>query len=316
MILSAAQIIEILQCPKCFSKLDTIQSCPNCGEFLRHSGQPVLINFDTSIVDRCTFEAQRGTSYKPRDDAANSFKTRLLRLLFGGNPTARHYLGDFLNMLKGRALRPRILVVGGGAIGEGAAELYTNIGTDIIGTDIYASPNTTFVSDGHSIPLADGSVDAVWIQAVLEHVLDPAKVVSEIHRVLCPNGLVFADTPFMQQVHEGAYDFTRFTLSGHRWLFRHFTLIDAGLVQGPGTAMLWAIRYFIRALIKNDKIATAIQMSFFWLRFADRLPVGRRGADATSGVFFFGRKAETSIFPNDMIAFYECQRTIRNRGIR
>ncbi len=49
----------------------------------------------------------------------------------------------------------------------------------------------------------------------------------EIHRVLKDDGIVYADTPFMQQVHEGAYDFTRFTLSGHRWLFKNFALLDS-----------------------------------------------------------------------------------------
>jgi ubiquinone/menaquinone biosynthesis C-methylase UbiE len=69
------------------------------------------------------------------------------------------------------------------------------------------------VADGHQLPIADGSVDGVWIQAVLEHVLDPSIVVQEIHRVLTPGGVVYAETPFMQPVHEGAYDFTRFSLS-------------------------------------------------------------------------------------------------------
>jgi ubiquinone/menaquinone biosynthesis C-methylase UbiE len=32
----------------------------------------------------------------------------------------------------------------------------------------------------------------VWIQAVLEHVLDPPIVVAEIYRVLRPGGLVYA----------------------------------------------------------------------------------------------------------------------------
>ena len=82
---------------------------------------------------------------------------------------------------------------------------------DLISFDVYASPATQFVGDGHSIPLADGSVDGVIVQAVLEHVLEPTIVADEIHRVLRTGGIVYADTPFLQQVHEGAYDFTRFT---------------------------------------------------------------------------------------------------------
>ena len=89
----------------------------------------------------------------------------------------------------------------------------------LIGFDIYCSTLTQFVADGHQIPLRDGSVDGVLVQAGLEHVLDPWRVVAEIHRVLKDDGLVYAETPFMQQVHEGPYDFTRFTESGHRYLF-------------------------------------------------------------------------------------------------
>ena len=66
-----------------------------------------------------------------------------------------------------------------------------------------SSRNTQFVADAHRVPLATESVDALVIQAVLEHVLDPWRVAAEIHRVLRPGGLVYADTPFLQQVHEG-----------------------------------------------------------------------------------------------------------------
>src|SRR6202012_1790690 len=121
---------------------------------------------------------------------------------------------------------------------------------------------------GHRLLLADQSVDGVWIQAVLEHVLDPQQVVAEIHRVLRPSGLVYAETPFMQQVHEGPYDFTRFTQSGHRWLFRHFEQIDAGAVTGAGTAAIWSLRYLIRAL---EWERTGLALPFFWLRLLDGL---------------------------------------------
>ena len=128
-----------------------------------------------------------------------------------------HLAPNFLGQLKEDNKRPRILVIGG-ARGSGADELYEDISIDLVGTDIYPSTNTKIVADGHQLPFIDASFDGVWIQAVLEHVLDPPIVAAEIYRVLKPGGLVYADTPFMQQVHEGAYDFTRYTVSGHRWL--------------------------------------------------------------------------------------------------
>ena len=44
------------------------------------------------------------------------------------------------------------------------------------------------------------------------------------------DGVVYAETPFLQAVHEGPWDFTRFTESGHRWLFRAFERLDSGVV--------------------------------------------------------------------------------------
>jgi hypothetical protein len=132
-------------------------------------------------------------------------------------------------------------------------------------------------------------------------------VTSEIHRVLKLGGLVYADTPFMQQVHEGAYDFTRFTLSGHRWLFRKFHHEASGSVAGAGTALTWSIRYFVRAVVGNDKVATLVSWPFFLLRYFDRFTQKRKNADAACGVFFFGTKSLSTINAKDMLTYYENQ---------
>ena len=77
--------------------------------------------------------------------------------------------------------------------------------------------------------------------------VDPARVVAEIQRVLKPGGLVYAETPFMQQVHEGAYDFTRFTELGHRWLWRRFAPVARGALGGPGLSLLVVALFPARA---------------------------------------------------------------------
>ena len=78
------------------------------------------------------------------------------------------------------------------------------------------------ICDANDIPFENGSFDGVVLQAALEHVADPYRCVEETHRVLKEKGLVYAETAFMQQVHGGRYDFTRFTRLGHRRLFRRF----------------------------------------------------------------------------------------------
>ena len=170
--------------------------------------QPVLIDFAASIFERGMYDAENGSALQ-RDVSRRSIGSRLHRLTFGGNPVAVSNSTKFIGLLKQETLRPVVLVVGGGAVGLGADELYRDDSIELVGTDVYASPHTVLVADAHKLPFDDGGFDGVWVQAVLEHVLEPATAVAELHRVLRPEGLVYAETPFMQQVHERAYDFSR-----------------------------------------------------------------------------------------------------------
>lgn len=270
--------------------------------------QPVIVDFDESIFEPSAYSNGNG-SVLERDDTGQSLKMKIGSLVFGTNKVAASKCEEFIGLAKSMARNPLVLVVGGGAIGAGTRRLYEDPALTVMGTDVYASAFTSLVADAHQLPIADASVDAVWIQAVLEHVLDPARVVAEIHRVLRPDGIVYAETPFMQQVHEGAYDFTRFTLSGHRWLFRQFSEVASGQVGGPGGAAVWSMRYLFRALGLPDPIATGLALPFAPLHLLDTFTRGRNGEDAAGGVYFLGRRSETAMRPKDMVAFYEQRRS-------
>jgi SAM-dependent methyltransferase len=320
MLAQLSEIRDILACPRCRGPLRGgaagLQCAqPSCGladqAFPLVAGQPALIDFDQSILDRAELLASAGSSNVERSHGV--LARAVSRIVFGYNRVAEAKAGQILADVKTSTLPARLLVIGGGAVGSGVQAMYDDPQVQVIGTDIYHSPHLTLIADGHRLPFADQSVDGVWIQAVLEHVLDPQQVVAEIHRVLRPDGLVFADTPFMQQVHEGAYDFTRFTLSGHRWLFRHFALIDAGTSGGAGLATIWSVRYLARAMTGSGPLGTLMQLAFFWLRFIDRWAGPRDTADAASAVYFYGRKSPTPISPKDIVAFYEEQKTRHRR---
>ncbi|MGH7707317.1 MAG: class I SAM-dependent methyltransferase [Vulcanimicrobiaceae bacterium] len=198
-----------------------------------------------------------------------------------------------------------MLVVGGGRIGSGLNALYEADDLDLIAFDLFPSSHTQFVADAHRIPLQTASVDGIIVQAVLEHVLDPWQVVAEIHRVLRPEGLIYADTPFLQQVHEGPYDFTRFTESGHRWLFRDFSLIDSGVVAGPGVQLAWSLAHIARAVIPLRGVATVVRNGASWPgALIDRLIPRRVAVDGASSVYFLGRRSDQRLRPRDMIAHY------------
>jgi hypothetical protein len=303
-----------VRCPRCHARIRNLLE-PSCSsavcEYSREKfpvadGQPVLIDFTASIFRRSTYQSDNGSVIK-RDVARQSIGSRLHRVTSGENPIAGANCARFISLLKETSTRPVVLVIGGGTIGSGAGELYNDPTVELVGIDVYASPHTHLLADAHRLPFADGVFDGVWIQAVLEHVLEPATVVAEIHRVLRSSGLVYAETPFMQQVHEQAYDFSRFTQSGHRWLFRRFSEIGAGPVGGSGVALVWSIRYFTRSLGAGNALSRLLSLPFFWLRFFDRFARGRAVADAASGVFFLGRRAERSIEPHAMPGYYDRQ---------
>ena len=312
----AMDLNALLCCPRCRSPLDldgdpivcTSARCLYSRDgFPYAAGQPVLVDFERSIFDRKSYADDRGAVMR-RDDTGKGMALRLRRLLTGTNPVTPGKSREMVKRLTVQNAAPNVLVIGGGAIGIGADALYADPSIRVVGTDVYASANTKVVADGHFLPFRDGSFDGVWIQAVLEHVLDPPAVVAEIHRVLKPTGLVYADTPFMQQVHEQAYDFTRFTLSGHRWLFRRFEEIDAGAVGGAGKALVWSIRYVALSLGLSTRMATLAALPFFWVRFVDRFARAGPKADAASGVYFFGRRAEQTLSAKDMPRYYKMKR--------
>jgi SAM-dependent methyltransferase len=202
-----------------------------------------------------------------------------------------------------------VLVIGGGILGKGMQHLAGNPAIELVDSDVALGPRTALVCDGHDLPFADGSFDGVISQAVLEHVLDPVRCVAELHRVLKPGGLVLGETPFMQQVHMGPFDFTRFTHLGHRRLFRHFEEIESGASCGPGMALAWAWQYFLlsfavrplsRALLRGVAALTS-----FWLKYLDYLLIDRPGAlDAASGVYFIGRRSEQPLSDRALVRGY------------
>ena len=140
----------------------------------------------------------------------------------------------------------------------------------------------------------------VIIQAVIEHVLDPKRVVSEIYRVLKDNGLVYSETPFLQAVHEGPFDFTRYTHSGHRYLFKDFEEIDSGSIHGAFSSTLFVTSYAISGLLRNNFLGIILRLFLSRIStFLDYLVPEKWNVDIACGCFFIGKKMVKSKIKKD-----------------
>jgi len=270
--------------------------------------QPILLAPDGRTSAGWKFppvHAGQQADIRPDDPSRRGIVDRLKRRVRGDrdNSTATAHITSFL------AERPidqrTALIIGGGTIGAGSERLFDIAGATIVSFDVYPSANTTFVADGHQLPIAAESVDVVWVQAVLEHVAQPSVVVDEITRVLVPGGLVYAETPFLQPVHEGPYDFARFTHSGHRVLFGHFDQIDAGPIGGPGAMLALALRGLVGGLTRSRRAARLAYAAAAVLGLLDRAISPEWRTDFATGSHFLGAKNADHIMEFHAANYYE-----------
>ncbi|CAN5415203.1 hypothetical protein BH10PSE15_BH10PSE15_03800 [soil metagenome] len=324
LITDVSELSGLLACPACGTPFApwqagtpltcTAEACAHARvPFDQVAGQDVLIDFKDSVLDRDAMLATGGASVHKRD----RWRWWLVRITEGINPIARHFARTVIDELeRSPRQRPLVLVIGGGAIGSRAEPLYESAKVGVVGFDIYASPNISFLADAHRIPLADASVDAVWIQAVLELTVDPIQVVREIRRVLRPGGLVFATTAYLWPVCEGAYDYSRWTPSGLRWMFRDFHVNALGSASGLGTGVLLSVRALVSSLLRSTKAGQIVTFPLFWLRFLDRFTGTRKALDAAPALFFYGTLADQPIGVDELVRFYDDQPLLEREGRR
>lgn len=124
-----------------------------------------------------------------------------------------------------------ILEVGcaAGHVSEALRLLYPT--ARVTGIDVYASavseakkryPHITFrVADAHKLPFPDHTFDLVVCSETIEHVVDPAKVISEMKRVTSKNGHILIEMDSGSLLFRGIwYVWTKFG-SGKVWKNAH-----------------------------------------------------------------------------------------------
>ncbi len=305
---------QLLNCPCCHRKLNINSQSLSCENsecqtsFPIVDNIPILINDHTSVFSTDDFVSSRDGYFKAKEDKLQSALLRLIPEINNNIKSKANYQ-RLRDELFSRSPHPRVLVIGSSVVGQGIDSVINDPEIELIESDVALGEHVMLLFDAHDIPFADRSFDGVIIQAVLEHVVDPYRCCEEIHRVLKDDGVVYAETPFMQQVHSTRYDFTRFTHLGHRRVFRRFEEIDSGAVCGPGMALSWSYQYFLRSFATSRILRGLLRVfgSFtsFYLKYFDYLLIDKPGAlDAASACYFMGKKSDQVLSDQDLIKLF------------
>lgn len=309
---------ELLRCPICKARLDKIDGQLVCADpecrtpFPIIDGIPVLLNESSSVFSIKALRRQSRIMNVLLQQSKPNKTRKLSRLTpsIGRNMKAKQNYDRFAELLLSQSIAPRVLVIGGRIAGQGMESLLRYPSIELVQSDVSFGPRAMLICDAHDIPFADGSFDGAIAQAVLEHVADPYRCVDELHRVLRKRGLVYAETAFMQQVHGGRYDFTRFTHLGHRRLFRRFEEIDSGAVCGPGMALAWSYKYFLLSFTRSRSlrafISAFVSLTSFFLKYFDYYLIGEPGAlDAASAYYFLGQRSSHVLSDKELTKLYK-----------
>lgn len=263
------QRYPFLGCPECHNGLQGRNEtllCDNCNlDFDLNGGVPVLLPKSISFDQRAA------------EDVHQTSAGFLRRILSKG---IQDYEGR-KQMLK--TCQGQIMSIGGGPNRE--SPRYTNLNLKLM-------ENVDIVGDAARLPCVDGSLDGVVCNAILEHVRDPRRVVSEIHRVLKPGAYVLIEVPFLQHYHPSPQDFYRYTREGVLELCRDFQPISVGMTCGPMTTVVEMAESLLMIPFGNSAIVKgSVRLFLYPLRVFD-LVLNRmeRAQLMAHGFYFFGSK--------------------------
>ena len=167
-----------------------------------------------------------------------------------------------------------------------------NNDTKITYTDFYHNGDEILNFDLNSkFPINDNSFDNILIFNVLEHIYDTNNVLSETHRILSKNGILYGATPFLFRHHEDPNDFWRFTDQAMYQLLQNHGFKNIKVVR-QGTGIFNLLNSLISSYFKNRKLISILwKFSFFLQRITNkRNKKNNNKNDLYLGIFFSCQK--------------------------
>lgn len=159
-----------------------------------------------------------------------------------------------------------------------------------VNVDLMPYPNVDVVSEADNLPFENASVDIVVSIAMLEHVRNPGNVLSEIKRVLRPDGVAYVYVPFVQGFHAAPHDYQRFTKSGLEFALSEFQLLRLENF-GPTSGLVWILAEWLSIVLcfGSRRIQRTLALAFMVLlsplKFLDAALRHFPGADNISTGF-------------------------------
>lgn len=205
---------------------------------------------------------------------AGDWASRVYRALQPPAPFVRNP-GEPLHFPLGRW---NLYVGGGGADPEG----YVNL-------DLFALPGVDVAADAELLPFPAGVFQCIECDAVLEHVRDPVRVMSELSRVLAPGGHLHLVTPFCHPFHQYPRDYRRFSLDGLKELAAGCTELEVvaeGWRTGPTATLLVFTIEYVKLLLPWRAWRVIAHGVLGWVLFPLRyldLPLFRSGRAGVLG---------------------------------
>lgn len=145
---------------------------------------------------------------------------------------------------------------------DGKPRRYLGPSARYVGVDYYSTAKEWYgtrpdiYADAQALPLSDATVDHSLLLDVLEHIPQPDRCLSEMHRTLKRGGSLTIQVPFLYPVHDAPLDF-------HRWT--RFGLLRAAEEHGFRISQEMAIGHPLETAALNTNIAIS-QTVMNWLR--------------------------------------------------
>lgn len=210
-------------------------------------GVPILLTNPTKAEEYSHQSAKMNQEHSEEGVRERQSLLGRLKLFLDKDYRTKASCDAFDSVIKEASADSLCLSIGGGP---------TRPDPKLVNLNIWPFPNVDMVADAHQLPYACSSVDAIYCEAVLEHLTRPLLAVEEMFRVMRPGGRVIAITPFMQTFHGYPNHFQNFTRTGHALIFSTvgFKVLESGTCVGPVFTLFDIGNVFLREYL--PKIAS------------------------------------------------------------